>query len=186
MDDQGIIALYWARDERAIAETAAKYGPYCFSIASGILESRDDAEEAVSDTYMGAWNAIPPHRPERLSTFLGKIARRAALKKRKENRAAKRGGGETALALEELGECIPSSTSVERELEMAELSRLLDRFVMALPEVERRVFLRRYWYLEPIAAIAKDLGFSGSKVKSMLHRTRNKLRTFLEKEGITL
>ena len=186
LEDSQIVALYLARDERAIGETAAKYGTYCFSIAKNILANPEDAEEAVSDTYLGAWAAIPPHRPSVLSTFLGKITRRTALKRWQKNTARKRGGGEVALALEELSGCIPDPDSMEQKLESKELSRLLNTFLQTLPQTERRVFLCRYWYLDPIGDIATRFGFTTSKVKSMLSRTRNKLLTYLKKEGIDL
>lgn len=185
MEDSRILDLYWQRSQQAIAETAKKYGRYCFSIAFNILENGADAEETVNDTYLGAWNAIPPHRPANLSTFLGKIARRTALKRWEAARAAKRGGGETALVLEELAGCIPGK-SLEETMNERELSRILQKFVRDLPRTERRVFVCRYWYLDPIANIAKEFGFSQSKVKSMLLRTRNKLKKELEKEGIAL
>lgn len=185
MEDSRILDLYWQRSQQAIAETAKKYGRYCFSIAFNILENGADAEETVNDTYLGAWNAIPPHRPANLSTFLGKITRRLALKRWEANRAAKRGGGETALVLEELAGCIPGK-SLEETMNERELSRILQKFVRDLPRTERRVFICRYWYLDPIANIAKEFGFSQSKVKSMLLRTRNKLKKELEKEEIAL
>jgi len=185
MEDSRIVDLYWQRSQEAITQTAKKYGRYCFSIAYNILENGADAEETVNDTWLGAWNAMPPHRPELLSTFLGKITRRLALKRWEAGRAAKRGGGETALVLEELAGCIPGK-SMEEILDAAELSRILRSFVQKLPQAERRIFVCRYWYLDPIADIAKAFGFSQSKVKSMLLRTRNKLKKELEKEGISL
>lgn len=184
MDDEAIIALYFQRSEEAITRTEAKYGSYCFSIAHNILLSREDAKEALNDTWLGAWNAIPPHRPGCLSAFLGKITRRISVNRFLAARTVKRGGGEAALALEELSECLPSPMDVEKELEAAELNRILNIFVRSLPDTERRVFLLRYWYLESVDNIAKRFGFSQSKVKSMLFRTRNKLRKELEKEGI--
>lgn len=186
MEDAQIVELYFARNESAIEETAQKYGKYCFSIANNILMSRADAEETVSDTYLGAWRAIPPHKPQRLSTFLGKITRRLALMKWKARSAQKRGGGETALALEELGECIPSADTPERMMEMKELSQHLNSFVKSLPETEQRVFVCRYWYLYSLKNIASQFGFSESKVKSMLSRTRKKLAAYLQKEGISV
>lgn len=186
MEDSEIVMLYLQRREQAIEETAAKYGNYCHTIAYNILQDRLDAEEAVSDTYLGAWNAIPPHRPAILSTFLGKLTRRISIKRWQFRRAQKRGGGEMDLALEELADCIPSGRTVEQELEMAELSKLLNRFVLALPQTEQSVFLCRYWYLDSISAVAKRFGFSESKVKSMLSRTRKKLYAYLQKEGIDL
>ena len=184
MEDIQIVDLYFARNEQAISESADKYGTYLFSIAHNILFNRSDAEEAVNDTYMGAWKSIPPHRPNRLSTYLGKITRRCSLEKWKANHSQKRGGGETALALEELAECIPDESTPERMMEQKELARFLNDFIKKLPETEQRVFVCRYWYLHPVKTIARDFGFSESKVKSMLSRTRSKLKICLQKEGI--
>lgn len=183
MNDSQIVALFFDRDQRAIEETAAKYGNYCYCIANNILNNREDAEEAVSDTYLGAWNAIPPHRPTVLRTFLGKIARRTALKKWEKMRARKRGGGEVALALEELSEYLSGGNTPENAIENAELTQILNAFLRKLPKEERQVFLCRYWYIDPIADIAARFGYSQSKVKSMLSRTRLKLRNTLNKEG---
>lgn len=186
MDDKQIIALYFDRDENAITETAQKYGSYCYSIAYGILCCRQDAEETVNDTYMGAWRAIPPHQPEKLSAFLGKITRRLALMKWKTVHALKRGAGEMDVALEELGECISNGMTPEQEVEHKELTRRLNSFINKLPEIDQRIFVCRYWYIMPVKEIAKRFGFSESKVKSMLSRTRKKLVVFFQKEGITL
>ena len=182
MEDAMIVALYWARDEKAIAETAAKYGAYCHAIAWQILQSREDAEESVNDTWVGAWGSMPPHRPELLSAFLGKITRRVSLKRRRGKGAEKRGGGQPELALDELAECVGATN--DEALEEMELARLIDAFLEALPDTEQRVFVCRYWYLDSIADIAERFGFSESKVKSMLHRTRGRLRACLEKEGV--
>lgn len=186
MEDSQIVALYFNRDQRAIEETAAKYGSYCYSIVHNILQNKEDAEEAVSDTYLGLWATIPPHKPVVLSTFIGKIARRTAIKRWQRSRTQKRGGGELALALEELSEYIPDRNTPETAIENAELTRLLNDFLRALPKEERTVFVCRYWYLDSIGDIAMRFGFSQSKVKSMLARTRKKLSTHLQKEGITL
>lgn len=186
MQDSQIVALYFNRDQRAIEETAAKYGSYCYSIVYNILNNKEDAEEAVSDTYLGAWATIPPHKPVILSTFLGKIARRTAIKHWQRSRAQKRGGGELALALEELSEYLSDGSTPETAIENAELTRILNDFLRDLPKQERTVFVCRYWYVDSIVEIAKRFGFSQSKVKSMLARTRKKLCTTLQKEGITL
>ena len=186
MNDSQIVALFFDRDQRAIEETAAKYGSYCYSIVRNILQTREDAEEAVSDTYLALWATIPPHKPVVLRTFLGKIARRTALKRWEQSRTQKRGGGEVALALEELSEYLSDGTTLENRIETAELTKILNEFLQKLPKEERQVFVSRYWYLDPIADIAKRFGFSQSKVKSMLSRTRMKLRAVLTKEGITL
>lgn len=182
MEDTRIVDLFWARSEDAISETSAKYGNYCYSIAYGILADNEDAAESVNDTYFDAWNTMPPHRPAILSTFLGKITRRISIDKWRGRTAEKRGGREITLALDELSECIPSRYSVEDEIELADLVKVIDSFVMSLPPMQRRVFICRYWYLDSVSTIAKQFGFSQSKVKMMLHRQRTKLLAALEKE----
>lgn len=184
MEDEKIIELFWNRSESAISETAQKYGNYCYSIAYNILTNSEDAEESVNDTYMAAWKAMPPRRPSILATFLGKITRHLSIDRWRSRNRYKRGGGEIVLALEELEDCIADSQTVEMALERKQLAVVFNRFLDSLPEMDRRVFLCRYWYLDPIADIAGYYGFSVSKVTSMLHRTRKKLRTTLEKEGL--
>ena len=186
MNDSQIVALFFDRDQRAIEETAAKYGNYCYSIIHNILNNQEDADEAVSDTYLALWNAIPPHKPMVLRTFLGKIARRTALKQWEKLRIQKRGGGEVVLALEELSEYLSDGSTPETAIQTAELTQILNAFLRNLPKEERQVFVCRYWYLDSIADISKRFGFSQSKVKSMLARTRMKLRATLTKEGIAL
>lgn len=186
MEDLQIVDLYFARNESAIDETQRKYGKYLFSIAYNILSSHRDSEEAVNDTYLGAWRSIPPHRPQRLSTYLGKITRRVSIEKWKFYHAQKRGGGEVALALEELEDCIPGGETPEQTIEMKELTARINCFLKMLPDTEQKVFLNRYWYLTPIKRIARDFGYSESKVKSMLSRTRGKLKAYLQKEGIEI
>ena len=183
MDDQSIIELYYARSENAISATSAKYGGYCFSIAYNILFNQEDSEESVNDTYLAAWNTIPPRHPSVLATFLGKITRYISLDRWKKRSAAKRGGGEVPLALEELEGCIAGGENPEESYTRKELLRCLNRFLETLPETERSVFVCRYWYLDSIEEIAERFGFSVSKTASMLHRTRGKLRKQLEKEG---
>lgn len=183
MDDQAIIDLYFDRSESAIAETAQKYGSYCYCIAYNILADKEDSEESVNDTYMAAWNNIPPRMPSVLATFLGKITRNISLNRWKSLRAYKRGGGEVTLALEELDGCIGGGENPEESLEKKELLRCVNHFLAGLPEMERKVFVCRYWYLDSVPDIAGYLGWSQSKVTSMLHRTRAKLRKQLEKEG---
>ena len=183
MDDERIVALYWSRSETAITETASKYGSYLNNISYNILVNREDAQECVNDTYNDAWNSMPPHRPSILSTFLGKITRRISIDRWRKLNAEKRGGGELTLALDELEDCVSGSGSVEDEIQRRELAKLFNDFLNTLPATERRVFLCRYWYMDSIQTIAQQFGFSQSKVTSMLHRTRAKLRTVLEKEG---
>ena len=184
MNDVQIVDLFWQRSERAIPETDRKYGGYCQAIAYNICGSREDAEECVNDTWLGAWNAMPDARPAQLPPFLGAITRRAAIDSYRRAHRAKRGGGQTALALEELGECVPAPDGVERELEAAELRRALDAFVAALPETERKMFVARYWFLAPVAEIADRLGCSEGRVKTALYRTRGRLRAYLREEGL--
>ncbi len=186
MDDNGIIALYWARDEKALEETDCKYGSYCHSIAFNILQNREDSDECVNDTWLRAWNAMPPQRPNILSAFLGKITRNLSLDRYKLSHAVKRGSGQLPVALEELGQCISSGEDVEEELALKELSRLLDRFLRDLPERDCCVFLRRYWYVDSTADIAKRYKMAEGSVKSCLYRTRQKLKTYLEKAGVAV
>ena len=183
MEDEKILALYWARDEKAVEETAAKYGRYCYSIAYNILTSREDAEEGGNDTYAAAWNAMPPHRPAVLSAFLGKLTRRISIDQWRRRNSEKRGGGEVPLVLEELKDCIAPEGDAQARLEGKLLAEAINGFVGTLPRTEQQVFLCRYWYLDSIESIARQFGFSQSKVKSMLHRTRGKLRTALNREG---
>lgn len=186
MEQNEIIELYWNRSERAIRETAKKYGRFCHSIAYNILADHSDSEECVNDTYLHTWNAIPPRRPDNLSAFLGKITRNLALKRYERNHARKRGGGQVMLALEELGECIPDPDTVERHFEDRELALKLNGFLAGLTEESRKIFLRRYWQLCTVKDIAALYGISESKVKMSLMRTRGKLKSYLEKEGIDL
>ena len=186
MEDEKIIELYFARSEAAITETSAKYGAFFHRISRNILTSEQDAEECVNDTYLKAWNSIPPKHPERLPAYLGRIVRNLSLNRWNKLNAAKRGAGEVPLALDELEECIPAAETVQREADRKELSGALNRFLRELGEEKRNVFLRRYWYLVPVKDIAEQLGMTESKVKSMLLRTRSQLRAFLEKEDITI
>lgn len=186
MDDCAIIGLYNARSEDAITETAKKYGGYCYSIAYNILHSDEDSEECVNDTYLRAWNAIPPQKPSVLSAFLGKITRNLSLDRYRKYTSEKRGAGEIPLALDELGECVQSTDSVEKTVNDRELTEALNRFLTSLTAEKRKIFMRRYWYLSPVKEIAADFGFTESKVKMILFRTREGLREFLEKEGINI
>jgi len=184
MDDKAILDLYWQRSENAISETSAKYGAYCYSIAYNILSSREDAEESVNDTYLAAWNAIPPKRPALLSAFLGKMTRYISLDRWKQRARLKRGGGQLPLCLEELEDCLSGSEDPEDRLLRQEAIGCINTFLDRLPETERSVFLCRYWYFDTVAQIAERFGFSESKVASMLHRTRGKLARHLTKEGL--
>ena len=183
MDDKAIVELYFARSEKAISETAKKYGGYCYSIANNILSNKEDSEESVNDTYLAAWNNMPPRHPSILATFLGKITRYISLDRWKSRSAYKRGGGEVTLALDELDEFLSNGESTEEVVEKKELIRSINRFLDNLPDTERNLFVCRYWYLDPVQQIADRYGFTLSKTASMLRRTREKLCKQLKKEG---
>lgn len=184
MEDKAIIELYFARSERAISETSRKYGSFCYAIAYNILSNREDAEESVSDTYLAAWNNIPPRHPAVLGAFLGKMTRYISLNRWRGNSAQKRGGGQVELALEELENCVSEGDATVQQFTRKEITRCVNRVLGGLPKTERQVFVCRYWYLDSVEAICTNFGFSESKVKSMLHRTRGKLRRALEEEGL--
>lgn len=180
MTDHEIIELFFARDEAAISETDKKYGAYCMSVAQGILRSAPDAEECVSDTYLKAWNAIPPERPSVFKSFLGCIVRRLALDRYRSWHTAKR-NKHLEVAFEELSESIPM-----RDEDAGELPRLLNEFLADLNAVERRVLVRRYWYAMSPAEIARIEGMTVNAVTVRLYKTRNKLRLFLNERGYSV
>lgn len=182
MNDANIIALYFQRDEGTIRETERAYGGKLYSVAQRIVECREDAEECVNDTYLKAWNAIPPQKPNYFYAFLAKICRHLAFGKLDWKQAAKRNGDVIALT-EELEACIPDKTR-EGQQERKEVVRALNDFLDGLNRESRLLFLRRYWYGDSIREIAVRYGMSESKVKTQLFRTREKLRAYLQKEEI--
>lgn len=182
--DQKIIDLYFARSEDAIAETDRQYGRYCRSIADSILRSDEDTEECINDTYLKAWDTIPPTRPLSLKAYLAKITRNLAIHRYEQATAEKRGGGEIPLVLSELDQCLPDRSSAEDGFNESILTDALNRFLGSISKEQRIVFLRRYWYNASVAEIASDMGITEGKVKTILHRLRMKLRAVLEKEGI--
>jgi RNA polymerase sigma-70 factor (ECF subfamily) len=186
MEDSKIIELYWNRSENAIRETEAAYGSYCKTIARNVLENNADAEECVNDAYMTLWNTIPPQRPDRLQSYLGRIVRNGAINRRKARSTAKRGGNRYPAALEELAEVLAAKDGVEEAFEAKELGRQITRFLEELPKEKRVIFLMRYWYCDSVEAIAKATGFTKSKVKMSLLRTRKELKEYLLKEGIVV
>ena len=186
MEDTAILDLYWARDERAITETQKSYGKYCYSIAYHILHDREDTEECLNDTWMRAWNAIPPKKPNRLELFLGTITRNLSFDRWKTKNAKKRGSGLMDTTLDELAECIPAAHDTESIVEAAELERSINAFLHTLSEQECNVFLRRYWFVEEYAQIAERYGMNLNTVKTSLFRTRKKLQKYLEQQGIVL
>jgi len=184
MEDQQIIELFFSRSETAVSETENKYAAYCRSVAMRILQSPEDTEEILNDTWLAAWNCIPPHHPERLQTFLGRLTRNIALKRLRTDRAQKRGTPAMQLILDEVADWLRSDEDVEQQISEHTLTDAVNAFLAGLPETERNIFVRRYYYMQPIAEIAAAHGFSQSKVKSMLLRIRKKLHTKLKKEEL--
>lgn len=182
MQDHDIIELFFARDESAIAEVRKKYGSYCHSIALNIVKDDADAEECVSDTYMRAWETIPPNRPENLAAYLGKITRNFALGRFRRAKAEKRGAGEMALVLDELSECI-GEESVERAVDMRALSREISLFLGELAKEQRVVFVLRYWYAKSMKEIALQTGKTEAGISMLLMRLRKKLEKRLSERG---
>lgn len=184
MTDREIVLLFRQRNETAIEQAQLSYEPYCRAIASRILSDAPDVAECVNDVWLAAWSSIPPNEPERLSAYLGRITRNIAIDRARANGAQKRRTAEYALSLDELAEVIPDGNDPEKQVCASELERAIRSFVRDLPETQRRVFLCRYWYLDSLAEIRERFGFSESKIKSMLHRTREKLRHYLQKEEL--
>ena len=184
MEDGMIVELYWQRSEDAIAQTQTKYGAYCGAIAWGILHSWEEAEECVSDTWMNAWNAMPTARPSRLAAFLGRITRNLALDRWDRLHAQKRGGGQGHVLLDELAECVPALGGVSQQFDERETARLISDFLRTCKPEERGVFLRRYWYADPVSDVARRFAVSEAKVKSMLFRLRKRLKAYLEEQGV--
>ena len=183
MEDKKIIELYFARNEQAIAETDRKYGAYCRAIAYRILEDRLDSEEVANDTYLRLWNTIPPQKPDPLKSYAGRISRNLALDVYDAKHAGKRTG--VTLALEELAECLPTRDGEEIG-ESAALSDSISRFILSLSEREKIIFVRRYFYCESTANIARRFELKEPNVLVILSRTRKALKKALQKGGYTL
>lgn len=186
MEDDAIYTLYFQRNEGAIAATHQKYGSWCRGIAHRILNIKEETEECVSDTYLTAWNHIPPQKPAVFRAWLGKITRNLALDRWRKFSAEKRGGGEMDLALEELSFCVSGSDPIDEMIDSGTIHRAIDTFLSGLSETQRNIFLRRYWHLSSIREIAETYHMSEGKVRSLLFRLRKKLKEQLEKEGIEL
>ena len=184
MEDCKILDLFFAREEMAIQATAQKYGNYCYAISANILHSREDAEECVNDTYLRAWDAIPPKRPTAFRVFLGKITRNLSLDKYKWKNRKKRAADETAQLFSELDECIPGGIGADAEYEAAQVEGVINASLHSMSKDARIVFIRRYFHAESISDIAARFSMGESKVKSMLFRARKKLKVDLEKEGV--
>ena len=185
MQDHEIVDLYWARSENAISETNVKYGSYCRKIAKNIVVTNEDSEECVSDTYLSAWNSMPTQRPAMLAPYLAAIVRNHALTLYRKLHSQKRGAGQTALALDELLE-VAVGTSTEEVADMHLLSGHINAFLASLSPNDRIVFVRRYFYVDPLSEIASALSMSEPAVKSLLFRLRQKLKDALVKEGYEL
>ena len=183
MKDIQVVELYWQKNTKAIQVSQQKYGAYCFSIANNILHNTEDSEECVNDTWLKAWNSIPPQKPVILKMFFAKITRYLAFNRFQARTAKKRGGGEIVLVLDELAECLVSSSNVENICETKELGQCIRLFVRNLPEKEGNIFVRRYFFTESISVIAKKYGLTENNVMVILSRTRKKLKTQLIKEG---
>lgn len=181
--DEQIIELYWARDQRAIAETERSYGALCRGLARRILRSAEDAEECVNDGYLRLWNRIPPERPDSLSAFLSRIVRNLCVDRLRQAGAAKRGGRAVTVSLHEL-DWVTGRGSVESGLLAEELGRAVDRFLRTQPEEARNVFLRRYYFFDSRAEIAERYEISAARVSVVLSRTRKRLRAYLNEEGL--
>lgn len=186
MEDSNIIALYWERDESAIAETALKYGNYCGRIAENILHNKQDAEECVNTAYFKAWERIPPEKPNILSAFLAKLTRNTALDTYRRLHSEKRGSGQVPLIYDELEDCVSGGSSPAEETERREMVAAINKFLSGLPKKNRVIFVSRYCCCESISELAMRFGMSENNLSVNLSRTRKKLREYLEKEGYRL
>lgn len=184
--DETILDLYWDRDEQAIAYSNEKYGPYCYTVAYNILKIHEDSEECVSDTWVRSWQAIPPERPSLLKMFFAKITRGLSLDRYRMHHAMKRGGNETALVLDELTECVSGKDDVESQIAYEELVKSINTFLNTSGQRERVIFIRRYFFMEDTACIARKFGLREANVRKILSRTRKQLKEYLEKEGYSL
>lgn len=183
MEDTAIVALYWARDQRAIAESEQKYGGYCTGMALNILKSTQDAEECVNDTWHRAWDTIPPQKPNSLRAYLGRIVRNLAIDRWRMGKARKRGDG-LSVMLSELEGCLPGGTEPERELENREITAAIEGWLDTLKGEERRLFLRRYWYGAPVHELAAQWGCTPNRMAQKLLKLRTGLRRYLESQEV--
>lgn len=186
MEDHRIVALYWQRDERAIQETQQKYEHYLTKIAYNVLSDWEDSSESVNDTYLKAWNSMPPHRPGILATYLGKITRQASIDLLRKKNSVKRQASQYALSLSELEECISRGDITEKYADLHLLAETISTFLRTLSPQARRLFVGRYYFMDSVKEVAAYCGMSRSGAKSMLHRTRLKLKEYLEQEGFYL
>ena len=186
MQDEIIVALYWKRNESAISETERKYGRYLSKIAHNILSDWEDSKETVNDTYLKAWNSMPPHKPNVLSTYLGKITRQLSIDAFRTRNREKRKPSEYAVSLSELEDCVSGEETTEQSVDLKLLAEAINTYLYTLPTETRNVFVGRYYFADSIKEVADYYGISEPKVKSMLYRTRQGLKDYLEKEGFEL
>ena len=182
MDDSMIIEMYWNRNENAIQETDRKYGNYCFTIANNILDSKEDSDECVNDTWLRVWNVIPPKKPDRFRLFLAKITRNLSFDRYRNKNTVKR-SGEMLYILDELSECVSGGNTTDNEVDLKLLSESINSFLKTLSQRDRIIFLKRYFYAAPYAKIAEETGISANNAAAIISRTRSKLREYLIKEG---
>ena len=186
MEDEAIVSLYWDRDERAIRETEEKYDRYLTKIAYNILNDREDSRESVNDTYLAAWDSMPPHRPGVLSAYLAKLTRRISIDRFRYRTRDKRAGSEYAISLSELGDCVSGGNTTEEIVNVKLLADSIGIFLRLQSKDARTAFIARYYFLDSIRDISRSTGMSESKAKSLLHRTRIALKQYLEEEGFSL
>lgn len=186
MQDEKIVELYWGRDEQALVETEAKFHKYLFKIAFGILADKSDSEESVNDTYLAAWNSIPPQKPSVLSTYLGKLTRRISIDIFRRKNSQKRKTSQYALSLAELNDCVKSKDNLEEEMENMDLGAAISGFLRTLSKESRTLFVSRYYFCDSLKDAARYVGISESKAKSTLYRTRLALKDYLLKEGFLI
>ncbi len=184
MTDERIIEMFWSRDEAAVNESALKYGSYCRTVVKNVLGSLEDCEECLNDTWLRAWNSIPPQRPKNLKMFLAKITRNIAFDRYRKQSAEKRGGGETSLILEELSECVSGGNNVENTVISKEIGSAVNKFLGTLSERDRNVFIRRYFFSEDTETIAKKYALTANNIMVILTRTRKKLKEYLTGEDL--
>ena len=186
MEDDEIVELYWARDEDAITQTKTKYGAYLNRVAYNILSDLEDSQECVSDTLLAAWRSMPDNRPKNLRTYLGKITRQVSIDLYRRRNRMKRYASEYAISLEELGDSFTDGRTPEDELNARLLTETVNRFLRTLPDEARNTFIGRYYFFDSVKNVARYCGMSESKCKSMLYRTRQSLKVYLQKEGFDL
>ena len=186
MQDEAIVGMYWQRDENAIQETERKYGRYLSKIAYHVLADLEDSKESVNDTYLKAWNSMPPHRPEVLSAYLGRITRQLSIDMFRGRNRKKRQASEYALSLSELEDCVSGKDTTEQDVNLHLLSEAIGAYLRTLTPEARNTFVGRYYYMDSLKEVAAYFGRSESRAKSMLYRTRQGLKAYLEQEGFVV